>query len=161
MRVTASSASSHCSRLVSRSTPKPPSSASEEASPVPNSTRPSETRSSVAMRSATRAGWLKRWGQLDDAVAEADVLGALAGGGEEDLRRRGVGVLLEEVVLDLPDVVEAELVGELDLLERVLEQAVLVVGCHGPRKLVFVEDAELHGSLRAPSAWSRFRRRRG
>ncbi len=30
----------------------------EDDSPVPNSTRPLETRSSVAMRSATRAGWL-------------------------------------------------------------------------------------------------------
>ena len=59
MRVTASSASSHWSRLVARSTRKPPSSASDDASPVPKSTRPSDTRSSVAMRSAMRAVWLK------------------------------------------------------------------------------------------------------
>ena len=51
-------------------------------------------------------------GQLEDAVAQADVLGALAGGGEEDLRRRGVRVFLQEVVLDLPGVVVAEPVGE-------------------------------------------------
>ena len=38
--------------------------------------------------------------QLDDAVAEPDVLRDLAAGGEEDLRRAGVRVLLEEVVLD-------------------------------------------------------------
>ena len=31
-------------------------------------------------------------GELDDAVAEADILGALAGGAEEDLGRGGVGV---------------------------------------------------------------------
>ena len=36
--------------------PKPPSSASEPASPVPKSTRPPEIRSRVAMRSAMRAG---------------------------------------------------------------------------------------------------------
>ena len=48
----------HWSRFVSAETWKPPSSASDEDSPVPNSTRPFETRSSVAMRSATRAGWL-------------------------------------------------------------------------------------------------------
>ena len=60
--------------------------------------------------------------QLDDAVTEADVLGPLARRREEDLRRRRVRVLLEEVVLDLPRVVEAELVGELDLVERVLDQ---------------------------------------
>ena len=41
-------------------------------------------------------------------------------GGEEHLGRARVRVLLEEVVLDLPDVVDAEPVGELDLLERVL-----------------------------------------
>ena len=47
---------------MARSTPKPPSSISELDSPVPNSTRPSETRSRVAIRSATRAGWLKAGG---------------------------------------------------------------------------------------------------
>ena len=58
MRVTASRASAHWARFVARSTRNPPSSASDEASPVPKSTRPSESRSSVAMRSAVRAGWL-------------------------------------------------------------------------------------------------------
>ncbi len=38
---------------------------------------------------------------------------------------RGVGVLLEEVVLDLPHVLDAELVGELDLIERVLDEDLL------------------------------------
>ena len=54
-------------------------------------------------------------GELDHAVAEPDALGALAGGAEEDLGRGGVRVLLEEVMLDLPGVVVAQLVGELDL----------------------------------------------
>ena len=54
----ASIASSHISRLRARRIPKPPSSAAELDSPLPNSTRPSDTRSSVAIRSATRAGWL-------------------------------------------------------------------------------------------------------
>ena len=38
------------------STPKPSSSMRDELSPVPNSTRPPETWSSVAIRSARRAG---------------------------------------------------------------------------------------------------------
>ncbi len=47
-------------------------------------------------------------------------------------------------MLDLPDVVEAELVGELDLVERVLHQLVLGVGIPllavtGPWDLVLVE----------------------
>ena len=73
----------------------------------------------MATRSATRAGWLTPRRELHDPVAEPDALGALARRGEEHLGGRGVRVLLEEVVLDLPDVVEAEPVGELDLLERV------------------------------------------
>ncbi len=57
MRAIASMASSHIARFCRRSTRKPPSSASELDSPVPNSSLPSEIRSSVAARSATRAGW--------------------------------------------------------------------------------------------------------
>jgi hypothetical protein len=38
-----------------------------------------------------------------------------------------MAVLLEEVMLDLPRVVEAKAVGELDLIERVVEQVVFVV----------------------------------
>ncbi len=83
-----------------------------------------EIRSRVATRSATRAGWLTRGRHLDDPVAEPDAAGALAGRGEEDLGSAGVRVLLQEVVLDLPDVVDPEPVGELDLVERVGEQRV-------------------------------------
>ena len=77
-------------------------------------------------------------------MAEADVLGALAGGGQEHLRGRAVAVFLEEVVLDLPGVVVAELVGELDLVERLLEQHVLGVVVPRPRQLQLVEDSEFH-----------------
>ena len=51
-------ASSHIAFFMRRSTRKPPSSISEALSPEPNSTRPLESRSSAAIRSATRAGWL-------------------------------------------------------------------------------------------------------
>ena len=43
-----------------------------------------------------------------DAVAEADVLGALRAGREENLRRGGVRIFLQEMVLDFPGVVDAE-----------------------------------------------------
>ena len=66
-------------------------------------------------------------GELHDAVAEPDVLGALAGGAEEHLGGRRVRIFLEEVVLDLPGVVVAEPVGQLDLVERVLIELALVV----------------------------------
>ena len=96
-------------------------------------------------------------GELHDAVAEADALGALARRGQEDLGRRGMRVLLEEVVLDLPGVVVAEPVGELDLLERALQQAILAVLVPRSRQLVLVEDPELHGRLLDPSARPRLR----
>ena len=80
-----------------------------------------------------------------DAVAEADVLGPLRAGGEEHFRRRGMRILLQEVVLDLPGIVDAELVGEFDLVECVLEQLELVAVVPRPRQLMLVEDAETHG----------------
>ena len=81
---------------------------------------------------------------LADAVAEADALGARGGGGEEHFGRRGVRVFLEEVVLDLPGVVEAEPVGEHDLVQRVVEQRVLVALAPGLGQLQLVEDPEPH-----------------
>ena len=58
-------------------------------------------------------------------------------------------IFLEEVVLDLPDVVDAEPVGEFDLVERVLVEAALGVLVPGLRQLVLVEQAEFH-CLSAP-----------
>ena len=54
--------SSHIARFCSGSMPNPPSSASDDDSPVPKSARPPDTRSSIATRSATRAGWLNGGG---------------------------------------------------------------------------------------------------
>ena len=82
--------------------------------------------------------------ELDHPVAEPDALGALARRAEEHLRRRGVRVLLEEVVLHLPGIVVAEPVGQLDLRQRVLEQAILALPAPRPRKLMLVEDPESH-----------------
>ena len=57
-----------------------------------------------------------------DAMAEADVLRALRRRREKHLRRGRVRVLFEEVVLNFPRVVDAELVGEFNLRKRVLKQ---------------------------------------
>ena len=88
---------------------------------------------------------VERGRQLHDAVAEADALGALRRGRQEHLGRARVRVLLEEVVLDLPDVVEADAIGQLHLVERVHEQQPLVGALlPRPRHLVLVEDPEAH-----------------
>ena len=52
---------------------------------------------------------------LADAVAEPDALGARGGGGQEHLGGRAVGILLEEMVLHRPGVVDPQAVGEFDL----------------------------------------------
>ena len=83
-------------------------------------------------------------GELHDAVAEPDALRALARGAEKDFGRRAVRVLLEEVVLDAPRVVEAQLVGELDLRQRVLQELVLAALLPRAGKLELVEDPEFH-----------------
>ena len=102
---------------------KPPSSASDDDSPVPKSARPlrHEVEHRDALGDARRV--VERRRRLHDAVPEPDVLRALRRGREEHLGRARVRVLLEEVVLDLPRVVDADAVGVLDLLERVLDQA--------------------------------------
>ena len=91
----------------------------------------------------------RRW-RLDDAVAETHLLGALRHRGQEDLRRARVAVLLEEVVLDLPAVLDAELVGELALLQRVLQQRVLGVLVPRTRELVLVKLLQQRVAAGAP-----------
>src|SRR5205823_6879159 len=65
---------------------------------------------------------VERWWCLHDAMAEADAFGALRHRGEEHLRRARVAVLLEEVVLHFPHVMEAEGVGKRALLQRVADE---------------------------------------
>ena len=82
--------------------------------------------------------------QVHDPEPQPNVLGALAGCGQEDLGRGGVTVLLEEVVLGQPHRREAGLVGGLHLVETVLEKLVLVIVTPRPRQREFVEQRDLH-----------------
>jgi hypothetical protein len=79
-----------------------------------------------------------------DAVAEADLPRALRACSEKNLGRGGVRILLEEMVLDLPDILDAEPVGELDLVERLLTQALLRILVPRLRQLVLIEEPEFH-----------------
>jgi len=89
-------------------------------------------------------------GQQHDAVPEPDARRALTGCSQEDLGGGTVAVLLQEVVLHLPDTVEAQPVGQLHLIQCILEELVLVAIGPGAGKLVFIEDPELHvGTIRA------------
>ncbi len=70
--------------------------------------------------------------RLHDAVADANVPGALAHRGEKYFGRRGVRVFFEEVMLGGPDVVVSALIGQNRLFQRILEQRVLgIAGTQG------------------------------
>ncbi len=79
----------------------------------------------------------------DGAVANPDLLRLHGAGRQKDLGRARVRIAFEKMVLDGPDRVEAELVGEPHLLEGVLEDLRLVLRGEGTRRRQFVEDAEL------------------
>jgi hypothetical protein len=80
----------------------------------------------------------------DDAVTDPDSFRHHGARGEEQLGRRTVRVLLEEVVLDRPHLIEAELVGQTHLLERVVVDGALRLPRPGTRNRQLVEQAELH-----------------
>jgi hypothetical protein len=80
-------------------------------------------------------------------VAEADAAGALRTSRQEHLGRRGVGILLQEVVLNLPDVVNAEPIREFHLRNRILNQSALGILIPGLWQLVLIEQPEFHGVL--------------
>ena len=78
--------------------------------------------------------------ELDNAMAEADATCALTGGAEEYLRRRGVRVFLEEMVLNLPSIVIAEPVCEFELGKCISVEVALAGGTPGLGQLQFVEN---------------------
>ena len=82
--------------------------------------------------------------RLHDAVADANVLGALAHRGEKYFGRRGVRVFFQEMMLGGPNVIVSALIGQNGLFQRVLEQRVLGIAGPGPGELMFVKTAKFH-----------------
>src|SRR5258708_26790620 len=76
-----------------------------------------------------------------------DLPGARSGSGEKHLRCRAVGILFEEMVLVGPHVIEAELIGDLDLGQRLVNQPVFGTIVPGTWELKFVEQTEPHGTF--------------
>ncbi len=83
-------------------------------------------------------------GQQPDAVADADRLGGGGDEREEHLRRRGRREVLEEVVLDRPHRPEADVLGQLHLVDDVPEALGFGARVEPGRDLPLVEEAELH-----------------
>ena len=105
--------------VASGSARKPPSSVHVAERPVPNSRRPPERMSSTAARSATRTGWLNCGTQTTMPWPTRMFLVCTAQAVRNSSGAEQWRVLLEEVVLDRPHRVEAELVGQADLLQGV------------------------------------------
>ena len=53
-------------------------------------------------------------------------------------------IFFEKVMLDFPHMIDAELVRELDLVERVLEQLQLRALFPRPRQLMLIKSSQLH-----------------
>src|ERR1019366_5906049 len=83
-------------------------------------------------------------GELEDAVAEPDVFGALAGGGEEGFRRRRMRIFLQKMMFHYPGMVIAAAVGGLQLRQRILVELEFGAFLPRARQLQLIKDAELH-----------------
>src|SRR4030095_11923407 len=84
---------------------------------------------------------------VPDTVSEPDVFCPRGACGKEHLRRRRMGIFLEEVMFDFPRIIDTEAIGDLDLLERVVEQLLFSTVGPRPRQLMLVEDSEFHAVL--------------
>jgi hypothetical protein len=87
-----------------------------------------------------------------DAMPDLDILGQHRTRGEKQLGRRAVRIFLEEMVFDRPDMLEAQRIGELHLLEAVVVNRTLLLGRPGTRDRDLVEQAELHVASPDPFA---------
>ncbi len=114
---TARIASSHWSRLSSRGTWNAVCSIGVDR-PVPHSTRPLERMSAVATFSATRIGGVNACGISVTPKPRRRFSVHWRERADDHLGRGRVRAPLPEVVLHVPRAVEAQGVGELDLLER-------------------------------------------
>jgi hypothetical protein len=81
---------------------------------------------------------------VNDPVSQANSSRALARGGEQDLRRRTVRILLQEMVLNRPCGPKTQLVRQLDLIEGLLDDPVLGVHIHRLGREELIHDGELH-----------------
>src|SRR4029453_6909889 len=85
--------------------------------------------------------------QQGDGVANANPLGALGESPVEDFRGRTVGKLPQEMVLYRPEVLEADLIGQLDLGHDLLVALLLDAVIVGFGYLNFIHEPEFHGHV--------------
>jgi hypothetical protein len=83
-------------------------------------------------------------GELKNAVAEPDIPGALAGGGEKRFRRRRMRIFFQKMMLDHPGMVVAAAVRGLQLRQRILVELEFTACFPRARQLQLIKDAEFH-----------------
>src|SRR5260370_24043873 len=83
-------------------------------------------------------------GELENAMAEPDVPGALAGGGEKRFRRRRMRIFFEKMMFHHPGMVVAEAVGGFQLRQDVMVELEFIAGFPRARQLQLIKDAEFH-----------------
>ena len=89
-------------------------------------------------------GW-----QQGHGVADADALGALGDGAVEHFGGGAVGELAQEVVLHGPEVLEADLVGQVHLGQHLLVALRFDAGVMGLGNLDLIHQAKFHASILA------------
>ena len=80
-------------------------------------------------------------------MRDADILGALTDRAIEDLGRGAMRIFFEEVMLDFPNVIDADAIGEFDLRERLPVGVVFAERVPWPWRLHLIEQAELHKAV--------------
>src|SRR5438128_286343 len=85
--------------------------------------------------------------QEADAMRYSDVAGALGHSTIKDFGRRTMRVLLEKMMLDFPNIVDPDTVGEFNLRERLPISIVFAQCMPRARGLHFIKQAEFHSSL--------------
>ena len=83
-------------------------------------------------------------GQHDDTEAESNALGERCEGADDYLGRGRAGERREEVVLDEPDVVEPDAVGQDALLDGLFDKRLLVHNPVGRGPLHLIDDPKIH-----------------
>jgi hypothetical protein len=86
-------------------------------------------------------------GQKPDAVGDPDIPGPLTDRAVEDFGRGAVRVFFEEVMLDFPNVIHPDVIGQFDLREGFPVGVVFAERVPRPRRLHLVQQAELHKTV--------------
>ena len=85
------------------------------------------------------------WNHLTNTVANANVFGPSGSRSQKYFRRRGMRILVEEMMLNLTGVVKAQPISQFHLVECIVKQLPFAIGTPGARQLQLVKYSKLRG----------------